>query len=154
MRQSVYLSGPISGRTFADATGWREDAATLLTGAGFRVLDPMRGKSFLSTQKVIEREVYESVHNPILSDKALVNRDYADVMSSDIVLANLHGATAVSIGTTCEVALAHYLHKLVVLVIEPGNVHDHPFIREAGITFNGLSGALDYILSCGHGGAE
>jgi nucleoside 2-deoxyribosyltransferase len=40
------------------------------------------------------------------------------------------GATRVSIGTVMEIAWAHAYGKPVVLVMEEGNVHDHPMIRE------------------------
>lgn len=145
---TVYLSGPISGCTYEKATDWRTLAAAMLEPMGFWVLDPMRGKSFLSNQKKIEREVYEADHNPVLSDKALVNRDHADVVNADIVLVYLTGATTVSIGTMFELAWALHLRKIVVIVVEQGSVHDHPFVREAGVIFPTLAAALDYIESC------
>src|SRR5436309_14136370 len=129
----VYLSGQISGMTFAGASDWRIIYGHMLRAAGFTVLDPMRGKSFLSNQKTIEREVYEQTKRVDLSDKALVIRDHADVVAADIVLVNLLPAERVSIGTMFELAWAKAYQKIVVIVMEPGNIHDHPFVREAGV---------------------
>jgi len=144
----VYLSGPISDCTYKGATGWREAVADELRQAGYTALDPMRGKSFLSNQKRIEREVYEGMHDPRLSDEALYQRDLADVTACDILLCNLSGATKVSIGSMFEVAWGALLHKIVVGVWDAGDIHDHPFPRRATIVFRSLEAAMEYILSC------
>ena len=143
----VYLSGPISDLTFADAAGWRSRVVQRL--GSWNTLDPLRGKSFLSNQRRIHREEYEAEKNPALSDEAIVGRDMADVSASDIVLINLLGATAVSIGTMQEQGQARAERKRVVLVMEDsGNIHDHPFVRQGAVRFNDLDVALDYIISC------
>ena len=41
--QLVYLSGPIEGQTYKDATGWRRAARERLAEHNIEVLDPMRG---------------------------------------------------------------------------------------------------------------
>lgn len=154
----VYLSGPISNMSYAGASSWRNVVATILRNNGHIPLDPMRGKSFLSNQKRIEREVYEGMARPDLSDKALVSRDHADVVEADIVLLNLAPMAEgggdgpvgqrVSIGSMFELAWAMHMRKLVVIVLDDKGVHDHPFVREAGIIFDDLHQAVDYILSC------
>jgi len=149
MTTTVYLSGPISDMTYAGATGWREALANIFGNAGFRVLDPMRGKSFLSNQRRIERERYEAEGNPVLSDKALVNRDHADVTEADIIIANLLPGKTVSIGTMFELAWAMHMRKIVVIVMTPeSSVHNHPFVRESGVVFERLDDAVQYVLSC------
>jgi nucleoside 2-deoxyribosyltransferase len=158
MTTTVYLSGPISNMPYAGATDWREALTSILHNNGFRVLDPMRGKSFLSNQRRIEREVYEGLHNPVLSDKALVNRDHADVTEADIIIANLlpiaqgggdgPAGQRVSIGTMFELAWAMHMRKIVVIVIDPESSHNHPFVREAGVVFERLDEAVQYVLSC------
>jgi len=146
---TVYLSGPISGKSFDQATRWRQLAGGQLRAAGFRVLDPMRGKSFLSTQARIEREAYERWANPRLSDKALTRRDKLDVLTADIILVYLMEADVASIGTIYEMAWAEDHNKLVVIALNDHNVHNHPFVRETGVLFGTLGEALDYIVSCG-----
>jgi hypothetical protein len=119
----------------------------------FTIRDPMRGKSFLSNQARIEREVYEKEHRPQLSDAAIVRRDTMDVMQSDILLVYLNDAATISIGTVCELYLGGFLNKLVVLVMKPENIHDHPFVRQNSVIFHELRDAIDYIISC-HPGEE
>ena len=147
MTTTVYLSGPISDMTYKSASDWREALTGIFTHNGLRVLDPMRGKSFLSNQKSIKREVYEAMARPDLSDKALVNRDHADVANADIVLVNLLPATKVSIGTMFELAWAMHQRKIVVILMQEGNPHDHPFVRESGVIFERMDEAVQYVLS-------
>ena len=55
MSLQVYLSGPISGKSFEEAADWRKEVSIELHIAGFKVRDPLRGKSFspMSHQKKI-----------------------------------------------------------------------------------------------------
>jgi nucleoside 2-deoxyribosyltransferase len=145
----AYLSGPITGCTYKGATEWRTSVRLELEDAGFTVLDPMRGKSFLSNQRRISDEAGASAINPRISDKALVMRDRSDVNATDIMLVNLLGSRIVSIGTMFELAWANLLHKLTVIVVEPENIHaKHPFVRESGVIFSDLEAAVDYVKSC------
>ena len=156
----IYLSGPISDTSFDDASSWRDYAAKKLEAAGFVVRDPLRGKSFLSSQlspgstAKIDREAYEKLDNPLLSDKALFRRDKLDVLSSDIVFCNFSEAKKASIGSIFELSLAEDHKKLVVIVLNKTakeDSHDHPFVRESGVIFYDFEAALDYIVSCSVG---
>ncbi len=150
MMLCVYLSGPISGKNFDQATRWRQAAGEQLRAAGFRVLDPMRGGSFLSSQRLMRpEENVASYQEALLSDKALVRRDKLDVLTADIILVYLMEADVASIGTIYEMAWAEDHNKLVVIAINDHNVHDHSFVRESGVFFPALGLALDYIVSCG-----
>lgn len=150
MSLTVYLSGPITGKTFENAQGWREATVAELRPYGFRVLNPLRGKSFLGHQmqgkKIV---VHDPQKNPTLSDQALVNRDKLDVLNSDIVLVNFMEATERSIGTIFEIAWAEDHNKLVVVAMPQDNVHDHAFIRVPAVIFETLEEAVRYIISCG-----
>ena len=149
MNLAVYLSGGITGLTFEEASKWRLETASRLRAAGFRVLDPLRGKSWLSHQeKPIGTQQYPK-RNPTLSDKALKDRDKLDVLNSDIVLVNLLDAKRVSIGTMFEVAWAEDHNKLVVAMLSKDDtVHDHAFIRESAVVFHSLDEAVRYVISC------
>lgn len=104
--------------------------------------------SFLSSQTRIAQEA-DARDNPRISDKALVMRDRSDVHASDVILVNLLGSRIVSIGTMFELAWANLLHKLIVIVVDPENVHaKHPFVRESGVLFSDLESAVDYVKSC------
>ena len=136
----VYLSGTITGRTRHEASGWRSYATKELLSAGFSVLNPLRGGSYLSTQ---QDDIPKG-----LSDKALKQRDKLDVKKCDIILANFEDADRVSIGSLMEMAWAEELGKLVIVIMDAEGIHDHPFVREIAIIFHNLEGALNYISSC------
>lgn len=150
----VYLSGPITGLLPNEAQGWREYAAERLLECGFEVRNPLRGERALQPRRrrYLQRN-YPAV--PQLSDKAFLARDRYDVLSCDIVLCNLLGTETVSIGSLFELAWAMNAQRLVIIVMEEkGNVHNHPFTREAGIIFSDLDEAIDYLLSCGGEAAD
>ncbi len=95
-RKTVYLSGPIMDEHLGTAREWRE-AAKVLLGKQFRLLDPMR-------RNFKDREVD--------SANEIVEFDLQDVRDADIVLVNY---SKPSIGTSMEVFYAAYdLGKFVV----------------------------------------
>lgn len=111
----VYLAGPIGGLNYGGATYWRDDATQELAWRGITALSPMRGKSYLSGETKLDATKYTQ---PLSSPKGLTTRDRFDVRTCDLVLANLLGATRVSIGTVIELAWADLLRTPVVLVSE------------------------------------
>src|SRR3990172_1203653 len=141
----IYLSGPISGKTYKDASSWREDVGARLRAAGFEVRDPLRGKSFLSSQKgALDSHDYVKT-DPSLSDKALKKRDVLDVVASDIILVNFSDAETPSIGSIYELSIADFLNKLIVMVAPVGpHPHDPPFVRDASVSFTSLEDAVRY----------
>jgi hypothetical protein len=73
-------------------------------GGKVKCLSPLRGKEFLKQ----ERELKGSyAMYPLSTDKGITFRDHWHVKRCDLVLANLAGATRVSIGTVMEIAWAH-----------------------------------------------
>ena len=92
----IYLSGPIMDEHEGAAREWRE-AAKLLLGDRFRLLDPMR-------RKFVDRQVD--------SANEIVEFDLQDVRDADLILVNYNRP---SIGTSMEVFYAaHNLGKFVV----------------------------------------
>lgn len=149
---TVYLSGPITGLSFEAAMKWRTVATKRLRESGLRVLNPLRGKSFLGDQlkgkEIQSKDLSEN--SPMLSDKALMSRDKLDVFNSDIILVNFMDAIKVSTGTIFELAWAEDHDKLVVIAAPKADpIHGHSFIRESGVIFNSFEPALDYVVSCG-----
>lgn len=118
----VYLAGPIKGQTYEEAVAWRDWATDRLEDApDIKVLSPMRGKECMRGQ--IINSTYPQ------SPGAVMARDHFDIARCDLVLVNFLGVDEVSIGTVMEIAWALAFHKPIVLVIEEGNVHNHPMIR-------------------------
>lgn len=133
---TVYLAGPITGKSYGQATGWRNYVTQRLENEGkdhIRCLDPMRIKDHLADLNVIDGPI----DHPIFDRSAVVGRDLWDVQRSKVVLFNLLGATEVSIGTMVELGAASVSGALKIVVMEkptvgytPGNPHFHDFVKE------------------------
>ena len=66
----------------------------------------------------------------------------------DLVLVNLLGATKVSIGTVSEMGMAFAMDKTIITVIEPDNIHQHPFVTEtSSLVLDNLDDAIYAINS-------
>lgn len=138
MRPVVYISGPIAGCTWDEATSWRNQIVDLLPECDVR--NPMRGKEFLKWQKQMPHTADDT---PISSQRAIVMRDHWDVKNSNVLIVNLGDAKQVSIGTCFELAWAWSYRIPAILIMEDGNPNDHPFIREASyVQVNSLSEAI------------
>ena len=143
-----YLSSPLSGLSPTSSGTWKVGATERLLAAGWEVCDPLRGTEKLHAKgrKLIPRK-YKG-DEPSLSSKAFVSRDLQDVRRADVVLCYLLEADKVSIGCMFELAWSMlFPDVLTVIVINPRNIHQHPFVEEAGVIFPDLDGALDYIIS-------
>lgn len=142
----VYLSGPISGKSYGGATSWRDDATRFLNGYSIETLDPMRGKASLQGQKVIEDQ--PAVGGALVADAAIYHRDHWDVERCDVVLVNLsESGKRVSIGTMFELAWAWIHRRVVILVLPDDNVHEHAFVRQAAsMRVNTLEEGLQLVL--------
>lgn len=135
----LYLAGPISGCSYEGCTSWREHFQNLILnkcaesqqnfdGNLIKCLSPMRGKDYLAS----EAEISGSYPNHVLScSRGIMTRDFFDCGRCDIVVANLLGASIVSIGTVMEIAWAYQSRIPVIAVMEEGNIHNHPMIDEA-----------------------
>ena len=124
----VYLAGPIRGLAYDIALGWREMMRTQLY-PDITTYSPMRGKEALEGQECLD-ESNLITDDPTCTSKGIVGRDYNDVRTCDLLFVNLLGAQQYSIGTISEIAAAHVLNKPIILLMEAGNIHDHPFITE------------------------
>lgn len=148
----IYLAGPIRGLTYEDCTEWREYAAQRLNELGHTTMSPMRGKEYLKSKGLLlgdnGRGSFEEF--PMSSMKGIFGRDIFDVKMSDVLLANFAGATHLSIGTCMEVQRGYDLDKYVLTVLEPGSVHDHPFIHQASsLVVTTLDMAIDVLTVLG-----
>jgi nucleoside 2-deoxyribosyltransferase len=124
----VYLAGPISGLTYDEGQDWRQEFTQLMPEQ-IQCYSPLRAKDYLREHGILEQSY--SMHT-LSSDRGINTRDHFDCSTSDLIIANLLGATRISIGTVMEIAWAFAYRKPLVVIMEPeGNVHDHPMTREA-----------------------
>lgn len=125
----IYLSGPITGHKFDDwqCDGWRQEARRLLEwdengDTGLRTFSPLRGKVFL---KNLKEPIEGEYRSPLTNKHAITHRDRHDCLTCDAMLVCLLGAKSVSIGTMIELGWADAARKPIVMVMEPGNIHEH-----------------------------
>lgn len=131
--KAVYLSGPITGLTFAGATDWRQYAIEELARSAIEGVSPMRAKDYLAKLNgPISGHGRDYIDMGVLSTpQAVCARDRFDTMRVDVMLVNLLGADRVSIGTMVEFGWADAARVPIIGVIEPsGNVHDHMFVTQ------------------------
>lgn len=138
-KQTVYLGGPITGLTYKEATEWRQLVYDSVS-ANFEIRDPMRKKQCLA----ISTTPINAIDNSRIetSTDFIMMRDYEDVKKADILFVNLLNAGKASIGTIAEIAWAYQVRKPVIVVMEQGNPHWHPFII-------GMASILVHTLSEG-----
>lgn len=139
----IYLAGPIRGLTYGECTEWRDYASRVLKDWGHVPVSPMRGKEYLEGAGPLLGDSrgdgsssggsYDKY--PMSSEQGIWGRDTFDVKHCDAILANFEGATQLSIGTCMEIQRGYDLDKYVLVVVEPGAIHDHPFIRRAASLF-------------------
>lgn len=134
MTHTIYLAGPITGLTYDGAEDWRAYARIELARAGIRALSPLRGKEYLRSipgNLTADCAGYD-VLSCLSSPRGIMTRDRFDATRCDVLIVNLLGAKAVSIGTVMEIAWADSVRTPVVVVMEPsGNPHEHAMITEA-----------------------
>ncbi len=140
MKKLVYLCGPITGLTYEDSRfGWRRDMNDYLKDYDIECISPMRMKDHLSHESdTMSAQGYG--WSAMSSQKGITARDRFDTCRSDVVVANLLGATQVSIGSCIELGWADLSRNPIVLVMEDSgsvygrmtknNLHDHAMVKE------------------------
>lgn len=96
-------------------------------------LSPMRGKAYLSDKGVLQADCdpYGAL-SALSSNRGILTRDFNDVTTCDVLLVNLLGAKAPSIGTAMEIAWAFQKRTPIVAAMEDVcNPHHHGMILEA-----------------------
>ena len=143
--KTVYLAGPITGLSYSGCTEWRAAAIERLATEGIKGLSPMRAKEYLSHLTNISGTGHDYGHLGVFaSPRGVMTRDRFDCTRCDVLLVNLLGAKAVSIGTVMEIAWADGKRTPIIVAIEPsGNPHEHMMIHEAiGFRVESLEDAL------------
>lgn len=134
MKNLVYLAGPITGLSYGGCTDWRDAVSDQLNSDKVECLTPMRGKNFLLNEKAITAGLeaeYDKYKNVIVTGKGITRRDMFDTLRSTCLFVNMLGAKRVSIGTCMELAWAYQNQIPTIVVMEPGNLHEHVMLVEA-----------------------
>lgn len=153
-RKKVYLSGPMSGLTFEESVGRRNQIIELakgIFGSDFKSViwvSPLRRVEKEGTNKAFLQGTDEVIlkDNPNFSPtfkKRMFNRDMFDVFQSDAILVDFEKSKEVSIGSVCEVAGAWTHDVPVFMVLTENDPHDHLFMHEmAHFKYNNFESAL------------
>lgn len=142
-RPRCYLAGPISGVSWESAVSWRKVVSEELARHGVEAIDPLRHSEVLAGETKL-RSVYPEWL--WIQQRAIVHRSLYHVRRSQVVLANVLGARERSVGTITEIAVAHEYRIPVVLVVDEGNPHDHPFLKEmATVVTEDLNDAVEAV---------
>ena len=142
-----YLAGPISGLSYGACTDWREYVKLALEPYGITGLSPMRGKDYLAGLQSISADGRDYANLGVLSlPSGVTARDRYDTQRADVVLMNLLSATRISIGTMIEAGWADAARRPIVLVMEPGNPHEHMILETvAGYRVSTLEDGLHVV---------
>ena len=139
----VYVAHPMTGLSGEEVFQYYDDIKVKLHW--HKVLCPLTGKDHLREEESLGIDLE---NHPITTNHAIFQRDTWMVSQCDLVLCDLTGAQNVSVGCCMELAIASWLNKHTVIVMEKENVHNHPFIKEAAdVIFETLDEAVDYVNS-------
>lgn len=142
--KTVYLAGQITTNNPASLE-WREEAEAALRGQA-HVVSPLRGKESLRAESP-DGGITSSRTDS--SSKAVILRDFHDVESADVILADLtqYDPTRPLVGTYMELAWAWYLKKPVVVIAAEDDylARKHPFIVESVAAY---FPTLDEAVAC------
>jgi nucleoside 2-deoxyribosyltransferase len=148
VKKKIYLAGLIHTNV-QDTLNWRLGARAELDG-DFEVLDPLRGKEHIYQRGGdSEADRTGGLVTTMMSPRALMQRDFADVRAADVILANLYDYISGRplTGTIYELAWAWERHKPVVAFCPNGYwIREHPFVSETvSEWFTDHLDATDYI---------
>lgn len=146
----VYVAGPISGLTYAEATKYFDWITKQLEKKGLDVFTPMVKNEYDKTfakDEIITPLGSET--NPLATNKAIFTRDVWMVRQSDIILVNFTtGKDRVSIGSCMELMAAFILGKHTIVVMKEDDIHQHAFIKEASnLVVPTIEQAIDYVYN-------
>ena len=145
-RPTVYLCGPITGLSHDEARlGWRKWMRDELAKVDIDTISPMRGTDFLPSNHTMS--AHGSPEYLQGTPKFITARDRWDTMRSDLVFANLLGATEISIGSVGEVFWCDSVRTPMIIAMEEDNVHQHAMIQELSIIVPDLETGIHVIKS-------
>ena len=146
-KATLYLAGPMSGITWRQMLEWRQKVEWELQDH-WRVINPVRAQ--VSPDKLDDIHVASTQKDTNidlnLTATAICSQDEFFIDQSDWLLANFIDSPHVSIGTIWELGYAYGTGKKILSVVEPGSIHDHPFVRRRSHLFtDNLEDAVDFF---------
>jgi len=129
MKHIVYLAGPISGLSYTEANKWRADVTKQLNNEFVECRSPMRLKDHLKTATNLS--ALGDDRDITTTTRGIMRRDHNDCINASVVLVNFLDTNKPSLGTAMEIAWCYDRHIPVVLVMRPGDYHEHAMIQEA-----------------------
>src|SRR6516225_7924285 len=125
-RKALFLAGPLTGTYYRDALDWRKYVESRLP-ADIIAFSALRGKAHLADERVLKHAYPEHL---LCTPQGTIARDRYDVSRCDALFVNFLKADRVSIGTIMEMGWADAWRIPIILAMEKGNIHDHPFVRQ------------------------
>jgi nucleoside 2-deoxyribosyltransferase len=136
--KTVYLGGPITGRTALEAKAWRNDVGWTLAYNNIRAISPLRCEADPDAGAV-----YASNGNA----KGIAAKNLFDVRSCDLILCYMPECFPLSVGTLAELAYAHALAKPTILVTTDEDLLASPIVQAcASWSLATLSEACDVCI--------
>jgi len=127
---TIYLAGPIEGTSYDTSVNWRKEVEEKLKGSGIKCLSPMRDHRHLEEKSEIKFNASQGENDPTATARAITSRDRHDVLTCDAILVNLKESKKITIGTMIEFGWADMARKPIVMIMEKGNLHDHPMVND------------------------
>jgi nucleoside 2-deoxyribosyltransferase len=150
MKPTLYLAGPMSGLTWRQALEWRKQATDVLH-TQWRIINPVRHQ--VPTERLDEIIPCSTQHNNKhvalhLTATGIASQDEFYIDQSDWIFCNFLDAVKPTFGSVWELGYAWGRRKHILSVIEPGSMHDHPFIRRRSHVFTpSLEDAIQYFVT-------
>jgi nucleoside 2-deoxyribosyltransferase len=145
MKPTIYLAGPITGRTHPEANDWRDHIRHQLELAGFIGVSPLRCEPLVGERYGVGYE------DPRFGTaRAISSKNLYDVRRCDATLAYLPrelNPDWPSVGTIQELAWARALDKPTLMVSDDDRLFYHPTMDAcAGWKLRTLDEALEVIV--------
>lgn len=141
MKRTVYLAGPILGRTHTEANSWRTEFAAQLSAYGIIGVSPLRCEPLIG-----ERYSLNYPDPRFGTPRAIASKNKLDVKMCDMTLCYFPDGMAFSKGTLGELFWANAYEKPTILVSTLPEVVEHPVIQAASSwILPTLDEALDVI---------
>lgn len=144
---TIYLCGPISGRSVEEMSAWRRHSrAVLRTFAS--VWDPT--EFTVDSNHPATPRPDDPAHqvSRIAHGRAVIERDLQAVRAADLLLANLVGASDPSIGSIGEMFWAYAFNVPIILVRDAQTIYSHSMLEAmAAIVCEDIDTALAEALA-------